>query len=383
MKLLFGADLAPTVTNFELFSAGNVEALVGQSLIDVLGEADLRVFNLELPLTDSDTPIEKYGPCLRAPVSTVAGIKALGVDVMALANNHILDHGRQGLASTVNTLEREGIAHFGTGCYPTCAAPYIFESNGKRIGIYACAEHEFSIATPKKAGANPFDPLESPDHVAALKKQCDFVIVLYHGGKEYYRYPSPNLQRVCRKLVEKGADLVLCQHSHCIGCEEKYLRSTIVYGQGNFLFDRGDNEYRNSALLVQVNDDFSVSYIPICKQMNGVRLAEGEQAEKILRDFYSRSKQLEQPGYCEEMYRQLVLEQRERYLLALSGVTVRSLPMRVINRLTGQRWSGWLIRHRYRKGRLLGMRNALECETHRELILEGLSSEAMLRCKRN
>lgn len=61
--------------------------------------------------------------------------------------------------------------------------------------------------------------------------------MLYHGGKEYYRYSSPNLQKTCRKMTEKGADLVLCQHSHCIGSYEEYNDSTILYGQGNFIFN--------------------------------------------------------------------------------------------------------------------------------------------------
>ena len=78
------------------------------------------------------------------------------------------------------------------------------------------------------------DPAEQKDN------KCDYTIVLYHGGKEYYRYPSPNLQRVCRYMIEKGTDLVICQHSHCIGCEENYLSGKIVYGQGNFIFDCDD-----------------------------------------------------------------------------------------------------------------------------------------------
>lgn len=80
-----------------------------------------------------------------------------------------------------------------------------------------CTENEFSSATMHSAGANPFDVLESFDDVQALKEHCDYVVVLYHGGKEFYRYPSPMLQRYCRKFIEKGASLVLCQHSHCIG----------------------------------------------------------------------------------------------------------------------------------------------------------------------
>lgn len=73
--------------------------------------------------------------------------------------------------------------------------PYIVKINGITVGIYCCAEHEFTIATAQKAGANPFDALESLDQVYRLKSICDYVIVLYHGGKEHYRYPSPYLQK--------------------------------------------------------------------------------------------------------------------------------------------------------------------------------------------
>ena len=98
---------------------------------------------------------------------------------------------------------------------------HIIEKDGLKVGIYVCAEHEFSIATEKLPGANPFDPLWSLDHIQKLKQQCDYVVVLYHGGKEEYRYPSPELQKVCRRISEKGADLVLCQHSNCVGCQEE------------------------------------------------------------------------------------------------------------------------------------------------------------------
>lgn len=114
-----------------------------------------------------------------------------------------------------------------------------------------------------------------------MKKQCDIAIVLYHGGKEHYRYPSPNLQRICRKIVDKGADLVICQHSHCIGCEEKWNSGVIVYGQGNFLFDNSNSEFWKTGLLVVLDFDktmkqTSVSYVPIIKRDNVVRKALNE-----------------------------------------------------------------------------------------------------------
>ena len=114
--------------------------------------------------------------------------------------------------------------------------PFIIEKDGKKIGIYNCCEHEFSWVEDNGVGCNGFDALETPDKVKALKEECDYVIVLYHGVKEYYQYPSPRLRKVCRKLTGKGADLVLCQHTHCVGCEEDYAGGKIICGHGNFIF---------------------------------------------------------------------------------------------------------------------------------------------------
>ena len=379
MKLLFGADLAPTKTNFEQFAAGDAQALLGQELLQLLQSADLRCFDLEIPLTDSDTPIQKHGPKLRAPANTVAGIRAMGVNLVTLANNHILDHGQTGLESTIRALDEAEIPHFGTGLYPDCAAPYIFEKDGKKVGIYGCTEHEFSVATQQIPGANPFEALDTPDQVAQLKQQCDYVVVLYHGGKEHYRYPSPELQRVCRKLVEKGADLVLCQHSHCIGCAEQYQGGTIVYGQGNFLFDRADNDYRNSGILVQV-EDFSVSYVPLLKQGNGVRLAQGQAGQKILEDFHARSREILDGDFVKKTYQAYAKTSGTHYLLLLNKINTKNPINRVLNKLTGGKWYRWRLR-KMPAERRLALQNYLECEAHRELLRQTLACNEEMKRK--
>lgn len=370
MKVLIGADLVPTETNTELFAAGDVRELVGDALLEILRSADLRIFNLEVPLTDKATPIDKNGPALIASTATVAAYKALGVDWLTAANNHIMDQGFAGMESTRKVLEENSIGYLGIGDdLEEAAKPRIIELQGKKLGIYACVEHEFSVAEETRAGANPFDPLESPDHVAALKAQCDFVIVLYHGGKEHYRYPSPNLQKTCRKLVEKGADLVLCQHSHCVGCEEKYLQGTIVYGQGNFLFDHSKSEFWQTGLLVQLDDDFQVSYIPLCKKEHVVRLALPEETAQVLEGFASRSEQIKDGTFLKQQYARFAKETSQHYLLAFSSINHKKLCYRVLNKLSGNRWFRWYLRRNYNKNKLLAIRNYVECEAHREVLL--------------
>jgi poly-gamma-glutamate capsule biosynthesis protein CapA/YwtB (metallophosphatase superfamily) len=253
VSVFIGGDLVPTESNFALFNSADIAELLGYDLLDILKKADFRIFNLEVPLTNQEAPITKCGPNLIAPTSTINGIKGIQTDLLTLANNHILDQGEHGLHCTIKVLEENNIDYVGAGSNLNEAAqPYIWERNSIRVGIYACAEHEFTIATEHSPGANPFDPLESLDHIKSLVDECDHLIVLYHGGKEHYRYPSPELQKTCRKIVEKGADLVVCQHSHCIGAFEKYSGGTIIYGQGNFLFDNSESEFWQTSLLLNV-----------------------------------------------------------------------------------------------------------------------------------
>lgn len=372
MKIIIGADLVPTESNYNLFKNANIETLLGDELKKIIHNADYRIFNLEVPLTDIEAPIKKCGPNLIAPTSTVNGIKAIGVDFFTLANNHILDQGEQGLKSTLDVLSKNGIAFAGAGLnLKEASKPYVVEIKGKKIGIYCCAEHEFSIATYKSAGANPFDPLESLDHIQNLKSQTDYVIVLYHGGKEHYRYPSPYLQKICRKCIEKGADLVVCQHSHCIGCEEKYLHGTIVYGQGNFLFDHSESEYWQTSLLISLNSDFEITYIPIVKNGNTIRLADDEKSNEILHQFKQRSKEILREEVIDEKYSEFTKRMIYNYFLTFSGKR-RSFLLKVLKKVFGYDFINNYFYYKYSKDNLIAMQNYIECEAHRELVIEGL-----------
>ena len=375
MKILIGADIVPTKTNEKCFENAQMEQILEKPLYDLIKSVDYRIFNLEVPLTDKETPIQKCGPNLIASTKSIEGLKELGIDFLTLANNHIFDQGEQGLWSTVGLLDKAEISYAGVGgSSQEAAEPHFVQLDGKVIGIYCCAEHEFSIVSDKHAGANPFDPLESLDHVAELKKKCDYVICLYHGGKEHYRYPSPGLQKTCRKIVEKGADLVICQHSHCIGCEEKWQNGTIVYGQGNFLFDHSKSEFWQTSILIQLDlKDYTICYIPILKNGKGVKLADSDVAQNIISDMRIRSKQILKQNFIEEEYAGYAKIMFNGYFLR-DSMLMRALPLRILNKLSGNYISRCLVRHRIKRYRLTYI-NQYECEAHRELILKALSDE--------
>lgn len=92
----------------------------------------------------------------------------------------------------------------------------------ERICIIAVCEHEFSGALSNLMGSRTFDECDTIEDIMKARKSFDGVIVCYHGGKGYSKFPSPRLCEVCRAMVGAGANVVLCQHSHCIGSYEKF-----------------------------------------------------------------------------------------------------------------------------------------------------------------
>lgn len=369
MQLIIACDLVPTLSNIDLFNKGDMDSLLGKDLLYLWDSANVRIFNLEVPLTDKENAIDKFGPNLIAPTSTINGIKKLNPSLVTLANNHILDQGEQGFKSTQDILNSYDIPFVGAGNnIDEASKPYIIQEDGLRIGVYACAEYEFTIATQTTAGANLFDPLESLDHIQKLKEICDYVIVLYHGGKENYRYPSPYLQKVCRKMVQKGANLVLCQHSHCVGCFEEYEDSTIIYGHGNFIFDASDNECWQTSLMikVEISDRINIEYIPVVKKGNVIRLAESDAGNDILSAFYKRSEEILQTGFIEKEYDRLAINMLEVYLRKLSGYG------KWLYRLDRYLFRGNLVKRKYNKKKLLTVQNYIQCEAHRELLINGI-----------
>lgn len=371
--ILIGADFVPTELNASLFVNGDIHQLMGNALCDLLSKSDYRIFNLEVPLTDVLSPIPKEGPNLSASTNTICAYKKIGTNLLVLANNHILDQDFQGLTSTINLLDKNNISHVGAGeSLLEASMPFFFDIAGKIYCVYACAEHEFSIAETGLPGANPFDPLESYDHVTEAKKKCDYLIVLYHGGKEEYRYPSPNLQKICRKFIEKGANLVVCQHSHCIGCEENYQSGKIIYGQGNFLFNRVNNEYWHSSLLIGITDQNDIVYYPIVQSYYGIMLAETIEAKEIIGGFHHRSNEIKETGFISDKYETYAQNFIDNYILYILKKNY-SLFYRVLNKLSGHKMQKITVSRTLSKIHL-GLRNYIECEAHREMFIAGIVS---------
>lgn len=370
-RVIIAGDFCPVPANTEALAKGDISLVFGGSLLSLFHGSLGCVLNLETPLTDNEAPIVKAGPCLRSPRATVSALGRLNLLGVGLANNHILDQGAAGFADTLATLDDAGIPRFGGGQDLADARRALIATvGGRRIGFYACAEHEFTIAGETSPGANPFDSPRTLDDVRTLAAKCDATVVLYHGMKEFYRYPSPEVRRRCRALVDAGAHFVACQHSHCIGCAEAYNGATILYGQGDFCFCKGDeNLMRRDGLLALLNPvTLEVNFVPIVNESGAVSLAEGDVRDSVLDAFSRRSAEIEDPEFAERRWAEFCEENADNYamqLIASLEPKIFSSVARVLIKLG--------IRPRLGKGEQIAhLLNLVQCEAHSEVIATAL-----------
>jgi poly-gamma-glutamate synthesis protein (capsule biosynthesis protein) len=366
VSVIIGGDVYPGGKHMTFFEQGAAVQIFGPLLSEFL-EADFTIVNLESPLYDGNSPILKDGPVLKASTKSINGMKSAGICAVNLANNHVFDHGEAGLRSTMATCARAGIVTIGAGPNLEDARRIqVISAKGVRIGFLGLAEHEFSIAGHDSWGANPLDLI---DYVRNVKKNCaeyDYLIVLLHGGCEHYPFPSPRLMDTCRFLVEEGATAVVCQHSHCAGCYEEYLGGLIVYGQGNLLFeDPNEGEAWHEGFLVklEISKDGSSGFgmVPYQQSKGGMGIKSFSSEEE--RDFVSkiqvRSENILRPGFVREVWNDYRLKRRHYYLSKILG---HGCLTRRLNR------TGAVTRTLYSRDSLLAVRNALTCESHREVL---------------
>ena len=305
MRISFCGDISVS-DRAELFAKQDVSALFND-IPKAFAGSDRVIANLECAVTDKETAIKKFGPPLKGPFGTVEVLKKIGVTDCALSNNHIFDYGKAGLKDTISELEKNGIGYTGIGENEIDARrDMVIEFGGKKISIVNACEHEFSYALEDRVGARAFDPFETADDIAKAKQTSDFVVLILHGGKEFCEYPSTRLVKLCRSMVRRGADLVLCQHTHCISCYEEFEGGHILYGQGNFHFIKSSYSTTrptwNEGLIVHADfgDDCKVEFVPVIVEGPGIRLANSEESARMLSGMDERSKTLVDGSYKEK-----------------------------------------------------------------------------------
>jgi poly-gamma-glutamate synthesis protein (capsule biosynthesis protein) len=231
----------------------------------VTSAADVYVANLECPFTSRGEKLQKNFN-FRASPDLVAALEAGGVDVVSLANNHMMDWGAEGLYDTLSTLDAAKIVHFGAGrTLAEARKPAIVTVKGVRfafLGYFFLGDKNIEppavIATDETPGvAGHHDNLEKvrawvKADVLSAKQQADMVIPFFHWGREGHTSPEPYQVELAHAAIDAGAAAVVGSHPHCLQGVETYKGAPIAYSLGNFVFGGNWNPLDKRTALLQL-----------------------------------------------------------------------------------------------------------------------------------
>ncbi|NLB41720.1 MAG: CapA family protein [Clostridiales bacterium] len=214
----------------------------------VLNSADVRLINLENAILDEGIAINKSGAILKGEYKNLSFLKEGQFNCAILANNHVGDYGEEGVHSTIKALNEYNIPYVGAGRnLDESYLPWYYEKNGFKLAVIATCENEFGISETDKAGAAGFELGRIVRAIKTAKEKADFVLIIMHGGSEYYPIPSPRIVSLYRTFAQLGADAVIGMHPHCMQGFEIYNDVPIVYSTGNFLFHTSRDIDRNNS----------------------------------------------------------------------------------------------------------------------------------------
>lgn len=289
MRILIAGDFCPQFRVAEAFERDDYSSVLSEVKY-VTANADYSIVNLECPVCyESEKPIIKVGSNLGCSRKGVKALKWAGFDCVTLANNHFYDFGFEGVTNTLETCEAIGLDTVGGGANLVEAAKTLYKKiNGQTLAIINCCEHEFSIATETTAGSNPLNPIQQYYAIKEAKRNSDFILLIIHGGNEYYNYPSPRMKEIYHFFIDAGADAVINHHQHCFSGYETYQGKPIIYGLGNFCFD--DNKSLNEswnegyiAILDFNNDGVSLCIKPYIQCENKAKVEFNKDEETFLK----------------------------------------------------------------------------------------------------
>ena len=210
-------------------------------ITSVLKAADFTAVNLETPVTNRGRPQPKTYHFHATP-SAFTALRHAGVDLVTVANNHILDYGAAGLADTLAAAKAAHFPYVGAGVNAAAAwAPYVTRINGTKIaivGVSQVAELASSwVATAHRPGeANAINLGQTLAAVRAAKRLARVVIVFMHWGTEGMACPDQNQLLLAPKLAAAGASIIIGSHAHMLQGSGWLGHTFVAFGMGNFLW---------------------------------------------------------------------------------------------------------------------------------------------------
>ena len=297
-------------TNYAIMSkvlqSGSITGGIAPDLINEMKSADIMVLNNEFPYSDRGTPTPEKQFTFRAKPGAVSYLGEMGVDLVALANNHAYDYGEQAFLDTMDILREAGITYMGAGRdLNEARRPVYYIINNMKIAFVAATQIE-RLDNPDTRGAtetsagvfrcwNGANLLET---VREAEENSDFVIVFLHWGTENTETIDWAQEKQAPEVVEAGADLIIGAHPHCLQPVSMIDGVPVVYSLGNFWFNSKTVDTGMIKATLDENGLQSLQFVPCLQSGCTTSLVQGEEKRRILDHLREISDvQIDEEGY--------------------------------------------------------------------------------------
>lgn len=203
-----------------------------EGISSLVRQASFAAANLECTISNLGEAMNRYA--FRAPGQSAQLLRQAGFDAMGLANNHALDFGTVALHDSAARLLHEEVQPVGveTPTRKACDASFFSLPHGKEIALLAISAfgHDSEIATESHRA-------ELKIAIGNARSRADLIVCLVHWGIENNERITDEQRELARWLIDRGVDLVVGAHPHCVQPLDFYHGRPIAYSLGNLVFD--------------------------------------------------------------------------------------------------------------------------------------------------
>jgi poly-gamma-glutamate capsule biosynthesis protein CapA/YwtB (metallophosphatase superfamily) len=249
--------------------------------------ADCAFANFELPVGKPEWVRPGRSAEFWQDPEVCGALARAGVGVVALATNHMMDCGPQGLDLTLETCASAGLQVMGAGRDLEAARrPVQFRIRDQRVAWLSYGQASDGIAAPGRPGIAPLDAGLIREDLVHWRSGADLLLVSVHWGSMYVDYPPPRVVGLARMISECGADLVLGHHPHVLQGAERIGKTLVLYSLGDIAFNcrSGDvyskfNQFRETAVFrAALSSCPGLDVVPLGIDEDGFPIAAGAAA---------------------------------------------------------------------------------------------------------
>lgn len=308
--------------NVNIYAKNNGADTIFNDVNDQICSHNILIGNLESVINYFPKQVESKKALLVTDSGVIESLKAIDIDLLSFANNHVKDAGDDGLLECINIVRGAKINIFGAGMNDNDARkPSIIIRNGLHIIAFAYADNIGQIASSNTPGCAEvkFDNIIQ-DITPYLKIESNIILISLHMDAEFQETPSPSRIKLCRMLADIGVHIVLCHHPHVIQGIEKYKKTLIVYSLGNYVtaitpYMLAYSEECNKSFHINISINKygvkDVEVVPIVIDVDGrPQIASGENKNDILRLIHRRSESLGDNKLLYDNYNKMIRQCR-------------------------------------------------------------------------